>query len=171
MFNSISWSHFIFAAIGLVSLYYLVLLVLYLKAKINRPSSTDPAGNNQQKRRFWQMEERSAEQSMHSAGPSAFGGQPQNQDVEDQENEEVVEDKAFDELTQLAGELESFLSRKNEIMTRNAVLHSLGVLLKQHPNLYRMPYRVAIYNLIRKRAKDECNLTITEEELEIAWKG
>jgi hypothetical protein len=165
MLSSVPWSHFIVAAIGIACCYYLWLLYSRLKDKFNRPGGTDPAGNSEA-RRFWRMEERPAREH-ESTNSDADGSDDEPMGA----SEEVEEEKSFQELTRLAGDIEALLNKASKTPSRNDIMSSLRGMLQQHPNLNRNPYRVAIFNMIRKRAQEQCSLTITEEELEAAWPG
>jgi hypothetical protein len=171
MLNGISWQQFIIAVIGIVCLYYLIMIGLFLKGKVTKGRPQDPAGNDLQKRRFWQLKEQDEASALETAPPGVEKAALSKEDhaLEEDAQEDSAEQKAFDELTALAQAIEGIMVSENEGLARKQLMEKVAFELRRFPQLNKPPYKIAIANLIRRKAQLVCNLTLTEEDVEQMW--
>lgn len=170
MLNDVSWQEFIFAAVGVVSLYYLIMIGAFVKRMIRKDRNDDPAGSDNQRRRYWQAREEEARHPEEAHNGAAGSAIPESDDAPDENaNEDFDEEKAFNDLSELARAIEGIMVSENEGLARKQFMEKVAIEIRRFPQLNQPPYKIAIANLVRRKAQSAFNLTITVEEVDALW--
>lgn len=162
MLEQISWKEFLTVIGGATAAYYGILLVA---GKIRTPRNkvvTDPSVFSfSQEKKITPSPDRYAGEK-----GSAVADLPADPD----EATEEADDPEFAELEELADELQIIIAQF--ATTNGSKEELLGHVAKEigrYPSLHKPAFQRAIINLVIKVAKEECALTISEDEARLCW--
>jgi hypothetical protein len=79
------------------------------------------------------------------------------------------EGKEFDDLEELSAGIEQVLYEGEKGIEKQVLLTRLHSLIKEYPQLNKLPFRVAINNVIIHRSRQQCNISISEAEAGQLW--
>jgi len=159
MLESVTWKQFmIFLGVGLVVYYGWVGYVL-LKQWLKQ-SKQLPGG----KRRKWQLQPaEDNEEERVLAGVNEAYASDQDTDPE--------EEADFDELEKLSADIEQVILACQVNPDRILLLAGLRQAIDKYPRLNLPPFRMAINNVIMRRSREHCNITISQTDADQLWKA
>lgn len=169
MLNAVTWGQFIVGVVGVVCLYYLVLIAFFLKEKVFKERASDPASTDPKQKRIWQVTQATEDATPEQADQDTDRTVHTHNDL--QENEEALqeEEKLFDDLTELARRIESAEVSNSGALGKDQLFEKVALELRQFPQLNKAPYRVAIANLVIRKAAMVTSDAVTADEVDALW--
>ena len=162
----IPWRQYLLVLGSLLAVFYFVLFFLLLRRKgasqsSNVTESEKLASGKQAK-------------TVHSEFNEEVDGEQQleldNTAQEDDRSPDNIQsnDAAFDHLESLAYKIEEVM--KNGVgIDKTSLIVRLKEIIEGYPQLNRLPFKMAINNVIIKRSKQHCDIFISEEEANLLW--
>ena len=167
MLENISWKQF-FVFVGcMIAVYYIVLFFMLAKEKLkhNRqpPEKTPP--NDGAGKRVWQVKDPAGDPAQPMYDESVYmDNMPPPETTEE-------EGKEFDDLEELSTGIEQVLHEGEAGIEKQVLLTRLRSLITNYPQLNKLPFRVAINNVIIHRSRQQCNISISEAEAGQLWEN
>jgi hypothetical protein len=168
MLENISWQQF-FVFIGcMIAVYYIVLFFMLAKEKLkhNRQPPEKPPPNGGAGKRVWQVKDPAGEPAQPKYDESVYmDNMPPPESMEEEEGKE------FDDLEELSAGIEQVLHEGEAGIEKQVLLTRLRSLISDYPQLKKLPFRVAINNVIIHRSRQQCNISISEAEAGQLWEN
>ncbi len=166
MFYKVTWTQFIlFLIIGL-SIYYLVILVNWIRSRALRTETGSP-GRQPVKKRLWQVTQ---QDTQTLPVPQEDNEPPEADELHpwDPGGEETEEEKMFDALELLAADIEGVFAEPGLVSNRELLMDRLRQQIAMYPILTGAAFKNAIANLVTRKG-EENNMAITRSEALSLW--
>lgn len=167
MLENISFKQFIVFVGCMIAVYYIVLFFMLAKEKLkhNRQPPEKPPPNGGAGKRVWQVKDPAGDPAQPKYDESVYmDNMPPPESMEE-------EGKEFDDLEELSAGIEQVLYEGEAGIEKQVLLTRLRSLIMSYPQLNKLPFRVAINNVIIHRSRQQCNISITEAEAGQLWEN
>ena len=169
LFVNASWKQYFIILAVLLGLFYLILFFLFsLKKRLSTGNeSTASFESNTATKGSPNLQVSTEDIPEQNNGPRYNTKEDADDNIEEYAPED--DDGAFDSLEELAGKIEKVLLQGLPGTDKETLLTDLKSILRVYPQLNKLPFRVAINNVIIKRAKQHCGIDVSDAEAEALW--
>ncbi|MCS3801064.1 hypothetical protein [Niastella sp. OAS944] len=169
LFVNASWKQYFLILAIVLGVFYLILFFLFSRKKrlSTGNSSTSNFQSNIAAKADPDRQDFSDDTSEQENGPRYNTKQGHEDHIQEYEPED--DDGAFDSLEELASRIEKVLLQGLPGTDKATLLTDLKSVLQVYPQLNKLPFRVAINNVIIKRAKQHCGIDVSDAEVEALW--
>ncbi|SEW16123.1 hypothetical protein [Chitinophaga arvensicola] len=167
--GSVSWLQFwiVFGIAALVWGVYVYKDVLLGKSP--------PEEEEQASKRIWSVQEvekaPTVQQSLlnDDEAPVVDDEEQTDEEVEESDTEAEFEDGVFDDLEALAEKINEIFTNNVAVEDKEQLITLLKPEVSRFTSLNRLPFKVAIHNLIERQAQQNYNITLTKAETDTLW--